>query len=139
MKKVKLFLACTKYSSYLFSINIYSILFLIFTPYVNAGWFGYDTYEECIGKEPGELMSRMISPLPKNQARQAAREVCKSYPNKYEYKVRQMSNSELVRERTRAIIEDAKKDKALAETGIPDLRVRWTKYFDAEMRRRENR
>jgi hypothetical protein len=139
MKKVKLFLAGKKYSSYFFTINIYLILFLIFTPYVNAGWFGYDTYEECWEKEPGKLMSRMFSPLPKYQAQQAAREVCKSYPYKYEYRLRQMSDSELVRERKLAVIEEAKRDKRSAEKGFVDMRKRLSKYIDAEIRRRENR
>jgi len=106
-----------------------------------AGWFGYDTREECMSAEPGKLMSRWVNPLPKRQAMQAAEEVCKAYPNKYEFRVRSMSTSELVEERKRAVVREAEQDRYNArvmKTGAPlDLRPRWTHYIDAELERRK--
>jgi phage terminase Nu1 subunit (DNA packaging protein) len=49
-------------------------------------------------KEPGKLMSRMINPLPRKQALEAATEVCKQYPTIEEKRVRTLTMSELTAE-----------------------------------------
>lgn len=128
-----------------------SIVLLGFSSYVNAGWFDYDTRDECMEKEPGKLMSRMINPFPKSRAFQVAREVCKTYPNDYEFKLHSMSDSELVKERKNAVARDAEimlnrrrndirrdKLKGRYDPNMQiDFRMLRTKYVDAEIKRRK--
>lgn len=91
-----------------FLVSVSSVIFAVFfTVHVEAGWFGYDTWEECMAKEPGKLMSRVTNPLPRNQAYQAAQEVCRSYPDETELRLRKLSDRELLAERNRAIEYDA--------------------------------
>lgn len=56
---------------------------MVFSLPADAGWFGYETWEECMAQEPGKLMTRWINPLPPQQAKQAAREVCRQYPTRW--------------------------------------------------------
>ena len=131
------------------ALFIFIIFLLTVSANVSAGIFDYDTKKECMNKLPGKLMTRWMNPLPKSQAMQAAREFCKSYPNDYEFKLRSMSDSELVEERKDAVAEDAeirrnmrrnkiRRDKFGYDPNMPiEFRMLRTKYVDAEIKRRK--
>ncbi len=101
------------------------ILFISFTSNVDAGWFGYDTYAECMEKEPGKLMTRWISPLSEREAKNAAKEICKAYPNEYQLKLRSMSDAELLAEQ-----------KKLLGRKHPSVYGYWIKAVSEEKKRR---
>lgn len=124
MENAPRLLARKEFSPWRLATPFLSIISMVFGSHVNAGWFDYDTYEECMEREPGKLMTRWVNPLPDSQAMKAAREYCKAYPNGYQRKLRAMSDSELLAE-----------PKKLSELDA-SLYPYYMNYVNAEIKRR---